>query len=312
MLYGAFAHISSWIPNDEAWRVFFDYVETRWATGASDMFAPSMLGNKAFQEWWGRFQRLGGDPGSVIAMMRLNRQIDITGILPTIHVPTLVIHRTDDKAINVNGGRTLAALIPSARLVELPGIDHAPFIGDNSDHITEIIEEFLTGSKSAPVVDRVLATVLFTDIVDSTKQAEALGDKTWRDLLDAHDKAVRRELARFSGREVKSLGDGFLATFDGPARAIRCAVAIREALRRLGMVVRVGIHTGEVEFADDDVRGLAVHIASRVIRLANADDVVVSRTVKDLIAGSGIALEDFGTHTLKGVPDTWQLYRATT
>jgi class 3 adenylate cyclase len=174
----------------------------------------------------------------------------------------------------------------------------------------EETEEFLTGSRSAPVVDRVLATVVFEDIVDSTGRAEAKGDQGWRDLLNAHDKAVRQELSRFRGREVKSLGDGFLATFDGPARAIHCAGAIRDSLRKLGLPVRIGVHTGEVDLAENDVRGIAVHIASRVANIGGADDVLVSRTVKDLVAGSGIKFEDFGTHTLKGIPEQWQVFRA--
>ena len=172
------------------------------------------------------------------------------------------------------------------------------------------MEEFLTGSRAAPVVDRVLSTVVFTDIVGSTKRADAKGDQAWRDLLDAHDKAVRRQLSHFRGREVKSLGDGFLATFDGPARAIRCGNAIRDQLRRLDVPVRIGVHTGEVELAEDDVRGIAVHIASRVAHVGGADDVLVSRTVKDLVAGSGIKFENFGTHTLKGIPEEWQVFRA--
>ena len=284
VLYGAFAHISSWVANDAAWARFFDHIENAWGTGLPQL-APSMKDDRGFQEWVGRFERMGGDPGSVLSMMRVNRAIDITNVLASIHVPTLVIHRTDDAMVNVKGGRALAKLIPGARLVELPGVDHAPFVGDNSDTILDLIDEFLTGSKPAPAVDRVLATVVFTDIVDSTKRAEALGDRAWRDLLDRHDHTIRQELARFDGREVKSLGDGFLATFDGPARAIRCAVAIRDALKALDIHVRVGIHTGEVEFADGDVRGIAVHIASRVIKVAQPDDVLVSRTVRDLIAG---------------------------
>jgi class 3 adenylate cyclase len=172
------------------------------------------------------------------------------------------------------------------------------------------LEEFLTGARSAPVVDRVLATVVFEDIVDSTRRAEAKGDRAWRDLLEAHDKTVRRELSRFRGREVKSLGDGFLATFDGPARAIYCANAVRDSLRRIDLPVRIGVHTGEVELAEADVRGLAVHIASRVANLGGADDVLVSRTVKDLVAGSGIKFEDFGLHALKGIPEAWQVFRA--
>src|SRR5262249_34944095 len=193
-----------------------------------------------------------------------------------------------------------------ARLVAMPGTDHLLFLEAGE------IEEFVTGSHSVPVVDRVLSTVMFTDIVDSTKQAGARGDLAWRDLLEAHDKTVRRELTRFRGKEVKSLGDGFLATFDGPARAIHCANAIRKSLRPFDVPVRIGVHTGEVDLAENDVRGIAVHIASRVANIGGADDVLVSRTVKDLVAGSGIRFEDFGTHTLKGIPEEWQVFRAVT
>src|SRR5208337_3502954 len=234
--------------------------------------------------------------------MRMNREIDISGILHSIKVPTLVIHLTDDTLVSVEGGRELAAGIPGARLVEFPGRDHLLFL-DAGDRILAEIEEFVTGSRSAAVIDRVLATVVFTDIVDSTRRADARGDRAWRDLLETHDKAVRRELSRFSGREVKSLGDGFLATFDGPARAIHCASAIRDQLRGLQVPVRIGVHTGEVELTENDVRGIAVHIASRVAHIGGADDVLVSRTVKDLVAGSGIKFEDFGIHTLKGIPE---------
>jgi len=310
VLYGAFARFSSWFPTDEALQQLFQYIDTNWGSGMSlPMFGPSMAGNAAFQHWWGKFERLGASPSAATAIMRMNSQIDISDVLPTVHVPTLVVHRTGDVTVNIAGGRELAARIPNARLVELPGIDHLPWIGDNSDEIVEVIGEFLTGSKATPVIDRVLATVLLTDIVGSTRRAEALGDRAWRDLLNAHDKIVRQELARFRGREIKALGDGFLATFDGPARAIHCALAVRQALRRLDVDIRVGIHTGEVELAENDVRGIAVHIAARVANVGGARDVIVSRTVKDLVAGSGILFDDFGSHALKGVPDTWQLYR---
>lgn len=204
----------------------------------------------------------------------------------------------------------LASLIPDARLLELPGSDHIPFVGGNSDEISSAIEQFVTGSISAPRLDRVLATVLFTDIVGSTAKAEELGDQAWHDLLSEHDKIVRQEFARFRGKEVKSMGDGFLATFDGPARAIHCSKAISRGLKQIGLDVRIGVHTGEIERSDDDVRGIAVNIASRVSELGNADDVLVSRTVKDLVAGSGIKFTSFGTHELKGVPDTWDVYRS--
>jgi len=241
----------------------------------------------------------------------MNREIDISGILHSIRVPTLVLHRTEDTLVSVEGGRELAAGIPGSRLVELPGADHLFFLDDDAnDRMLAEMEEFLTGARSAAVIDRVLATVVFTDIVDSTKRAGAKGDRAWRDLLEGHDKTVRRELSRFRGREVKSLGDGFLATFDGPARAIRCASTIRDSLRALDVPVRIGLHTGEVELAENDVRGIAVHIASRVAQLGGADDVLVSRTVKDLVAGSGIKFEDFGAHTLKGIPEPWQVFRA--
>jgi pimeloyl-ACP methyl ester carboxylesterase len=310
VLYGAFARFASWFPTPEKLQRFFDYVDAKWGTGASLRdFAPSMQDDKAFQEWWGRFERLGASPAACVEIMRLNSEIDVTDVLSTIHVPTLVIHRKDDAAVSVEGGREIARRIPNARYVELPGADHLVNVGKNSGEILDLIVEFLTGSKSVPVLDRVLATVVFTDIVGSTVRAEALGDAAWRELLSAHDAAVRRELARFRGHEVKTLGDGFLATFDGPARAIHCARAISAATRAIGLPVRIGVHTGEVELAENDVRGIAVHIASRVAALGKADEIVVSRTVKDLVAGSGLNFEDFGTHVLKGIPDAWQLYR---
>jgi len=309
ILYGAFARFTSWFPTEESLEELFQYIDSDWGSGASiPRFAPSKADDPAFMQWWGKFERLGATPGDAITIMRMNSQIDITDVLPTIQVPTLVIHRTDDVTIDVQAGRNLAERIPNAKYVELSGADHLPWVGD-TERITQEIEEFITGSKSAPVIDRVLATILFTDIVDSTARADAMGDQAWRDVLDAHDKAVRQELVRFRGNEVKSLGDGFLATFDGPARAIHCAQAIRSALLQFGLEVRIGVHTGEVELADNDVRGIAVHIASRVANLGNANEILVSRTVKDLVAGSGIKFEDFGTHTLKGVPDDWQLFR---
>ncbi len=311
VLYGAFARFTSWFPTEESLEQLFSYIDSDWGSGASlPMFAPSMADDPAFQRWWGKFERLGADPGAAIALMRMNSQIDITDILPTIHVPTLVIHRTEDVTVDIEGGRALAERIPNARLFELPGADHIPWVGDNAEDYLQEIEEFLTGERSAPIIDRVLATVIFTDIVGSTARAEAIGDQAWRDLLGAHDKTVRQQLARFRGREVKSLGDGFLATFDGPGRAIHCALSIRDTVGELGLDVRIGVHTGEVEMVDDDIRGIAVHIASRIANLGSSNDVLVSRTVKDLVAGSGIAFEDFGKYVLKGMPDEWRLYRA--
>jgi pimeloyl-ACP methyl ester carboxylesterase/class 3 adenylate cyclase len=312
VLYGAFARFSSWFPTQARLQRFYDYVDSAWGTGASlPMFVPSMVGNKAFQRWWGKLERLGANPAACIDAMRMNSQIDVSAILPSIHVPTLVVHRKNDVAVNVEGGRELASLIPRARYLELPGADHIPFVGEGSGEIVDAINEFLTGSRLPISIDRVLATVLFTDIVESTEKAAALGDQRWRDLLEEHDRTIRDELAHFHGREVKSLGDGFLATFDGPARAIHCARSIVRAARALGISVRIGIHTGEVEFVEEDIKGIAVHIASHVASLGSADDIVVSRTIKDLVAGSGISFDDFGIRQLKGLPDAWQLYKVT-
>jgi class 3 adenylate cyclase len=310
IIYGGFAQFSDWMTQ-EALESLFQYIDKSWGSGEGWLkFAPTKEGDLAFQQWWGKFERLGASPGAVTTLMRMNSQIDITEILPSVNVPTLVIHRKDDLLVRVEAGRLLAERIPGAKYVELSGADHLPFVGENSDRILDEMEHFLTGETSTPSVERVLATVVFTDIVGSTARAEALGDQAWGDLLDLHDKAVRKELERFRGNEVKWTGDGFLAAFDGPARAIQCALAIVSTVRALGIEVRAGIHTGEVDFVKNDIRGIAVHIASRVADLANAGDVVVSRTVKDLVAGSGIAFQDYGTHELKGVPDRWMLFRA--
>jgi pimeloyl-ACP methyl ester carboxylesterase/class 3 adenylate cyclase len=313
VLYGTFARFASWIPTAERLQAMLDYIDKDWGSGVTaGRFAPSRRDDPTFQQWMGRFERLGASPAAAMALMRMNSQVDVTGILSAIRVPTLVIHRTGDQVVAVEGGRFLAEHIPGARLVELPGIDHFVFIGDNTSEIGDQIEEFLTGSTTAAEMDRVLATVLFTDIVGSTAHAEQLGDQRWRDLLDAHHTTVRRELVRFRGTEVKSLGDGFLAVFDGPARAIRCASGITEAVRPLGIEVRTGLHTGEVQVGEDDVRGIAVHIAARVAALAGAGEVLVSRTVRDLVAGSGIRFIERGRHSLHGLQETMELYGAMT
>jgi class 3 adenylate cyclase len=237
--------------------------------------------------------------------------IDVRAVLPTIRVPTLVLHRREDRVVNRRAGEELARQIPDARYVELPGIDHLPWAGDAEAVLGEI-EEFLTGARSVPEPDRVLATVMFTDIVGSTERAARAGDARWREQLAAHQEAVRRELSRFRGREVKMLGDGCLATFDGPARAIQCGQAIAEAARESGLEVRIGLHCGEVELMDTDVGGIAVHIAARIGALAASGEVLVSSTVKDLVAGSGIPFEDRGRQHLKGMPDEWRLFAAST
>jgi class 3 adenylate cyclase len=233
----------------------------------------------------------------------------VRAVLPTIHVPTLVLHRRGDRVVNRRAGEELASQIPGARYVELEGIDHSPWAGDSESVLGEI-EEFLTGTRSTPEADRVLATVMFTDIVGSTERAAELGDSRWRELLASHQEVVRRELTRFRGREVKTLGDGCLATFDGPARAIRCGRAISEAAGTLGLEVRTGLHSGEVELMDEDVGGIAVHIAARVGALAGPGEVLVSSTVKDLVAGSDIRFEDRGATRLKGISDDWRLFAA--
>jgi class 3 adenylate cyclase len=310
-LYGSFSRFSYWFPTEAALAAFFDYVEQAWGTGGSvQRFAPSRANDATFQRWWGRNERLGASPAAVTALMRMNSQIDISGILSAVRVPTLVIHRTGDKTVSVEGGREMAAHIPGARLVELPGIDHIYYVGENADEISDAIEEFLTGSRAPVSVDRVLATVLFTDIVGSTEKAAALGDQRWRDILDKHNAMIRRNLVRFRGREVKVTGDGFLATFDGPARGVRCACAIADEIKTLGIEVRAGLHTGECETIGDDVGGIAVHIGARVAALAGASEVLVSSTVKDLVAGSGLRFGESGVHALKGVPGEWRIFVA--
>jgi class 3 adenylate cyclase len=306
VLYGTFAR-SSWIT-DEGLEAFLGYMDKAWGSGRSLwMWAPSRQNDPALQQWWGRFERLGASPAAAMAVVRMISEIDISDILSSVRVPTLVIHATGDTLISVEHGRFLAELIPGARMLELPGEDHLFFI---HEQIGDAIEEFLTGSISAAECHRVLATVLFTDIVGSTARAEQLGDQRWRNLLDAHHRTVRRELARARGNEVRSLGDGFLATFDGPARAVRCARAIADAVSSLNIQVRSGLHTGEIEIAGNDVQGIAVHIASRVAALAGPGEVLVSRTVKDLVAGSGLRFSERGRHSLKGLQEPMDLYAA--
>ncbi len=237
----------------------------------------------------------------------MNTDIDTRAVLPTIRVPTLVLHRAGDTRVKPEEGRWIAKRIPNAKYVEVPGEDHLAWAGD-VDPVLDEVEDFLTGTRRAPSADRVLATVLFTDIVGSTAKASELGDQEWKRLLQRHHEAVRRVLERFRGQEVDTAGDGFLATFDGPARAVHAAGAIRDAVRPLGLEIRAGVHTGEVELSGGDVTGIAVHTGARVAALAGPSEVLVSSTVKDLVAGSGIEFEERGEHELKGVPGTWRLY----
>jgi class 3 adenylate cyclase len=281
-----------------------------WGEGRGlDIFAPSYAGSTAIRSAWALFERAASSPAMIRALVEASRQVDVRAVLPTIAVPTLVLHRTGDSVAPVQLGRYIADHIPGARYVEVPGNDHVPWLGEPAPLLDEI-EEFLTGNRHAPEPDRVLATVLFTDIVGSTERAAELGDGRWRELLEAHDEIVRAQLDRFGGREVKTTGDGFLAAFDGPAKAIRCAAAINEGVQRLGIELRAGVHTGECERRGEDLAGLAVHIGARVGAKAAAGEVLVSSTVKDLVVGSGIAFEERGRETLKGVPGEWRLFAA--
>ncbi len=279
--------------------------EANWGRATlADIMAPGE--DAAFATWFVRFCRLGNPPKPATAVFAAQRQTDLGAVLPIITAPTLVVHRTDDPFIPVEQGRYLAAQIPGARYVELPGRTHLPFLGD-ADALLREIETFLTGSHTPADVDRVLRTILFTDIVNSTARLAEVGDRRWRELLDAHDTAVRRAVEQFRGTVVNTTGDGFLVAFDGPARAIRCAAAIVSSARSLGMEVRAGLHTGECEVRGDDLAGIAVHIGARIGALAGAGEVLVTSTVRDLVAGSGIAFADRGQHELKGVPGTWQV-----
>ena len=313
ILFGCYAR-RSWAP-DYTWgatpeenRVQLESIESGWGNAwAIEMRAASLADDEHFRHWYATHYRLGASPGAAMALAKMNAEIDVRHILPSIRIPTLILQRRGDRTVRVEHGRYLAEHIPGAKYVELEGIDHIPFIGD-ADSVLGHIEEFLTGVRPVPEPDRVLATVLFTDIVGSTERAAALGDRRWRELRDTHHAIVRRELARYRGREVETAGDSFLATFDGPARAIRCALTVRDAVRQLGIEIRAGLHTGEVELMDDKVGGLAVHIGARVAAQAGASEVLVSSTVKDLVAGSGIQFSDRGTFALKGVPGEWNLF----
>ncbi len=270
--------------------------------------APSLVNDERFRTWWATYLRMSASPGAALALTTMNGQIDVRHVLPTIRTPTLILHRTGDLALPVEGARYMAERIPGAKLLELPGDDHLPFVGDQ-DEILDEVEEFLTGARHGFEPDRVLATILFTDVVDSTRKAVELGDLAWRGVLERHHALVRAQLARFRGQEVGTAGDGFFATFDGPARAIRCACSIRDQVRSLGLEIRAGLHSGECELIGGKAGGVAVHVGARVAAEAGPGEVLVSSTVKDLVAGSGIQFEDRGEHQLKGLPEPWRLFR---
>jgi pimeloyl-ACP methyl ester carboxylesterase len=297
VLYGTFARMTQVEGKVAAWG----------GDDTVDFFAPSLARDADFRRRWAAFERRATSPGAYRALMEMNAKTDVRDVLPSIRVPTLVMHKSDDIPIRIDNGRYLSEHISGARFVELAGADHFFWVGDTDEFLGQV-EEFLTGRRSVHERDRVLATVLFTDIVGSTEQATRLGDAAWRRVLDQHDRHTRREVERWRGRVVKSTGDGAVATFDGPARAIRCAAALRQALRGELVTIRAGLHTGEIELRADDISGIGVHIAARVEALAGSDEVLVTKTVTDLVAGSGITFTDRGLHDLKGVSGGWQLF----
>jgi class 3 adenylate cyclase len=294
---------------DRTWDESTDKVEESWG-GDADLLhnAPSYAEDDAVRRSWARLARAAVSPRAVRTLMTMGQRVDISSILPAIHVPTLVLHRTGDPSIEVERGRELAARIAGARYVELAGSDHYFWAGD-ADLILSEMQEFLTGVRPAPDDDRVLATVLFTDIVGSTERALTIGDRAWSSLLEEHRAIVRRLIAQYRGREIETAGDGFLVTFDGPARAIRCALEACESVRSIGIELRAGLHTGEIQLGNEHIAGIAVHTAARVSSLAGAGEVETSATVKDLVAGSGLVFGDLGEHELKGLPDRWHAYR---
>jgi class 3 adenylate cyclase/alpha-beta hydrolase superfamily lysophospholipase len=299
-----------WAPKPEEREETYELMEREWGSQMDvEHYAPSKVGDPAFAERLATYLRRSASPGAAVALLRMNSQIDIRRILPAIRVPTLVLHRTGDSDANIEEGRWIASQIPEAQFIELVGEDHIPWVGDQ-DSILDEIEEFLTGERRVFEPNRVLSTVMFTDIVGSTERVASMSDRAWLDLLEQHHALVRKELARFRGHEIKTAGDGFVATFDGPARAVRCACAIRGGVGQLGLEIRAGLHTGEIELTGKDIAGIAVHIAARVSAAAGPNEVVVSSTVKNLVAGSGLNFTDRGRQTLKGIPDKWRLFLA--
>jgi pimeloyl-ACP methyl ester carboxylesterase/class 3 adenylate cyclase len=315
VLCGSYAK-RSWAPDypfgwkSDTWDRVLGNMERAWGTAEGvnmAMWAPSIAGDAQRMAAAVAYFRAAASPGAALAVMKMNREIDVRDILPSVRVPTLILHRTGERVIDVENARYMASRIPGAKLVELPGIDHMPWFGD-IDALVQEVEEFLTGERHAAEPERVLATVQFTDIVRSTERAAALGDRKWREVLEKFQAMVREALREHRGREIDTAGDGFLAAFDGPARAIRCAAAVRAGARSQGLEIRAGVHTGECELIGGKLGGIAVHIGARVAGQAAPGEIVVSQTVKDLVAGSGLTFAERGTHALKGVPGEWRLY----
>ena len=314
ILYGTFAAGAKepgypWGGTPAEWEAAAERWQEKWGrvVFALERFAPSKVGDERYRDWFGRLERLAASPGAAATLARMNGEIDVRHVLPSVSVPTLVLHRSGERVVVVEEGRYIAERIPGAKYVELDGADHWPWLGD-ANSVLEEMQEFLTGTREPTEPERVLATVLFTDIVGSTERAVELGDRRWRDLVEDHHALVRSELARFRGREIDTAGDGFFASFDGPARAARCACAITKGVKPLGLEVRAGLHTGECELIGDKVGGIAVHTCARVASLAQPGEVLATRTVKDLVAGAGIEFVDRGVARLKGILDEWQLF----
>jgi pimeloyl-ACP methyl ester carboxylesterase len=310
---GSFARRTSapdypWGPGAEQQLAAIEQIEGDWGGSVGiEARSPSLANDERYRQWWARWLRSSASPAAAATLMRMNMEIDVRHVLPVVRVPTLILHSINDRVIDVEASRYMATRIPGAKLIELDGVDHIPWGGD-SEQIVDAIEEFLTGARRGSEQDRVLATVLFTDIVGATERASRVGDRNWHDLVDSHHALVRRELENFRGREIDTAGDGFLATFDGPARAVRCACAISKAVRALGLEIRAGLHTGECEVMGDKLGGIAVHTGARVAAQAQASEVLVSSTVKDLVAGSGLTFLDRGVQSLKGIPGEWHLF----
>jgi class 3 adenylate cyclase len=313
VLYGSYARRLSapdypFGESEEGVRSRIEAMEREWGGPVGiEKSSPSVARDDRYREWWANFLRLSASPGAAVMVLRMSAEIDVRPVLPAISVPTLILHRTGDQQVLVENGRYLSKRIASASFVELSGVDHYPWVGD-ADSIADEVEEFLTGVRQGPEPDRVLATVLFTDIVASTMRAVSFGDRRWRKVLETYHARVRRELVRFRGRELDTAGDGFFAAFDGPARAIRCACRIADIVSDLGIDIRAGIHTGECEVVGEKLGGIAVHLGARIAALASSREVLVSSTVRDLVAGSGIRFESRGAHTLRGIPGEWSLF----
>lgn len=300
-----------WAPTDTERQNFYKMIEENWADG--DMqglsnLVPSLAKDRKFMDWLASYFRSAASPGAALDLARMNTEADITDILSTIHVPTLLIYRTGDKDVQVEEGKYIAKRIPGSRFVELSGDDHLFWAGDSFAVLAEI-EEFITGKRPSKIFDRILSTILFTDIVNSTIQLSAIGDEKWKEVLKAHNQIVRTELIKFNGKEIKNTGDGFLLTFDGPSRAIRCAEAIRNEVKKLNIEITAGIHTGECELFDDgDIGGIAVHVAARVLNKAQPGQILITMSVKNLLAGTGLEFTDLGDFSLKGIDESYRLF----